>query len=107
MSVRVPAAFRRRVAEHFASCCAYCRTAESLSVAIFELEHITPRSAGGETTFENICFSCPTCNRYKAYRTSAIDPEDIKRVETLARGRTRATGEHPEGQEGPKVDGER
>ena len=80
MSVRVPAAFRRRVAEHFTYCCAYCRTAVSLSVAIFELEHITPRSAGGETTFENICFSCPTCNRYKADRTSAIDPDTSKEV---------------------------
>jgi hypothetical protein len=80
VSVRVPAAFRRRVAEHFAWCCAYCRTAESLTVTIFELEHITPRSAGGETTFENICFSCPTCNRYKADRTSAIDPDTSREV---------------------------
>jgi hypothetical protein len=75
VSVYVPATLRRRVAEHFAYCCAYCRTAERLTVAIFECEHITPRSAGGETVFENICFSCPTCNRYKADRTIAIDPD--------------------------------
>ncbi len=29
----------------------YCRTSESLSVAIFELEHITPRSVAGETSW--------------------------------------------------------
>lgn len=87
MSVRVPAAFRRRVAEHFACCCAYCRTAESLTVTIFELEHITPRSAGGETTFEIICFSCPTCNRYKANRTSAIAPDRSKEVALFHRHR--------------------
>lgn len=75
MSIYVPAALRRRVANHFAYCCAYCRTAENLTVAIFEFEHITPRSAGGETVFENICFSCPTCNRYKADRTNATDPD--------------------------------
>ncbi len=66
MSAYLPADLRRQVRAHFANCCAYCRTAEELTVAIFEFEHITPRSAGGETIFENICFACPTCNRYKA-----------------------------------------
>ena len=56
-------------------CCAYCRTAEVLTVAIFEFEHILPRSSGGETVFENICYCCPTCNRYKSDRTTAIDPD--------------------------------
>lgn len=75
MSVYVPAELRRRIRDHFAECCAYCRTAESLTVAIFEIEHIDPRSAGGETVFQNLCFACPTCNRYKANRTVAIDPD--------------------------------
>ena len=75
MSAYVPAVLRRQISQHFAHCCAYCRTAEDLTVAIFEFEHILPRSVGGETVFENICFACPTCNRYKADRTSAIDPD--------------------------------
>ena len=74
MSVYVPVELRRQTRDHFVNCCAYCRTAEHLTVAIFEFEHIAPRSAGGETAFENICFACPTCNRYKADRTNAIDP---------------------------------
>jgi hypothetical protein len=45
-----------------------------LSVAIFEFEHIVPRSAAGETVYGNLCFSCPTCNRFKADRTTAADP---------------------------------
>jgi hypothetical protein len=65
---------RRRVSEHFGHCCAYCHTAEQLTVAIFEFEHILPRSAGGKTVFDNVCLACPTCNRYKADRTTAIDP---------------------------------
>ncbi len=73
MSVYVPTYLRRQVRDHFASCCAYCRTAEVLTVAIFEFEHIVPRSAGGETAFGNLCFACPTCNRYKANRTVATD----------------------------------
>jgi hypothetical protein len=42
-------------------------------VAIFEFEHIIPRSAGGATVYENLCFSCPTCNRCKANRTTTLD----------------------------------
>jgi hypothetical protein len=75
VSAYVPTALRRQISEHFAHCCAYCRSTENLTVAIFEFEHILPRSVGGETVFENICFACPTCNRYKADRTTAIDPD--------------------------------
>ncbi|MBD2694826.1 HNH endonuclease [Anabaena catenula] len=30
----------------------------------FEVEHIRPLSLGGEAIFENLCFACPSCNRY-------------------------------------------
>jgi hypothetical protein len=53
---------------------------EALSVATFEFEHIIPRSAGGKTVFENICFACPTCNRFKADRTTATDPDTGEEV---------------------------
>jgi hypothetical protein len=66
MSVYVSVELQRRVRERFANCCAYCRTAEDLTVAIFEFEHIIPRSAGGETVFDNLCLACPTCNRHKS-----------------------------------------
>jgi hypothetical protein len=66
MSVYVSVELRRQVSERFTDCCAYCHTAENLTVAIFEVEHILPRSAGGETAFENLCVACPTCNRYKS-----------------------------------------
>jgi hypothetical protein len=62
------------VREHFASRCAYCLTAEDLTVAIFELEHIVPRSTGGETVFQNLCLACPICNRYTSDLTLAKDP---------------------------------
>lgn len=40
----------------------------------FEVDHIIPRSAGGHSQFNNLCLSCPTCNRRKAKRLSARDP---------------------------------
>jgi hypothetical protein len=64
MSSSIPVKLRK----HFANCCAYCRTAEDLTATTFEFEHILPRAAGGETVFENICLSCPMCNRYKSDR---------------------------------------
>jgi hypothetical protein len=74
MSAYVPIELRRRLRQRFGDCCAYCRTAEHLTVVTFETEHIVPRAAGGETEFENLCISCPTCNRYKSDRSSAPDP---------------------------------
>lgn len=70
MSVYVPVELRRQVRSYFRSGCAYCRSAESLSVVTFELEHIVPLSHGGKTEFENLCLACPTCNRHKADRVS-------------------------------------
>ena len=75
MSAYVPTALKREVRDHFRNLCAYCHTAEALTVVTFELEHIVPLSAGGETTFENLCLACPSCNRFKAARQQAPDPE--------------------------------
>lgn len=80
MSTYIPVDLQRRVRSPFAECCAYCQTAESLTVAIFEIEHITPRSAQGETIFENLCLACPTCNRFKSNRQTAIYPIDQETV---------------------------
>ncbi|MUG91631.1 HNH endonuclease [Scytonema sp. UIC 10036] len=74
MSIYIPVELQKRIRNHFVNCCAYCRSAEALTVTIFEFEHIIPRSAGGETTFENLCLACPSCNRYKASRQTATDP---------------------------------
>lgn len=52
MRVYIPIELQRQIRARFADCCAYCRTALALSVAIFEFEQIIPRSAGGETVYE-------------------------------------------------------
>ena len=73
MSKYVPVDLQREVRALFEDCCAYCHTAERLTVVTFELEHIVPRASGGETAFENLCLACPTCNRHKADRIMARD----------------------------------
>jgi hypothetical protein len=74
VSEYLPTELRRQIRDHFRGCCAYCRSAEELTVAIFEVEHVIPRSAGGSSVFSNLCLACPTCNRYKGSRTTARDP---------------------------------
>jgi hypothetical protein len=74
MSAYVPASLKQLVRRRFAGWCAYCRTAEHLTATHFEIEHIHPRSAGGESVFDNLCLSCPMCNRFKSDSASAVDP---------------------------------
>ena len=80
MSAYIPAALRAEVRKRFGDLCAYCRSAERLTVVTFELEHITPQAVGGETRFANLCLSCPSCNRHKATRQGATDPETGEQV---------------------------
>lgn len=80
MSVYISVELQTKIRSCFGDCCGYCRTAEYLTVSTFEFEHIIPRSAGGETVFENLCLSCPSCNRYKATRQTAIDPNTQEEV---------------------------
>jgi hypothetical protein len=74
VSAYISVELQRQIRSHFADCCAYCRTAEALTVTTFEFEHIVPLARGGETIFENLCLACPSCNRYKAVRQTATDP---------------------------------
>jgi hypothetical protein len=75
MSLHIPADLRRQVQAQFANCCAYCCTAEHLTAVTFEVEHIVPLASGGQTALTNLCYSCPTCNRHKATRQTAVDPQ--------------------------------
>jgi hypothetical protein len=74
MSAHVRTALKRLVREHFANRCAYCQTAEILTATHFEIEHIIPRAAGGQTIVGNLCLSCPMCNRFKSDSSSFVDP---------------------------------
>ena len=77
----MPVELQRRVRRQCKDCCAYCRTAESLTATTFEFEHILPLSAGGETVLENLCLACPSCNRFKGNRRGAVDPGTQQWVE--------------------------
>jgi hypothetical protein len=37
-------------------------------------DHIQPISKGGDTTFENVCLACRSCNEFKGDSTASVDP---------------------------------
>ncbi|MCP4869033.1 MAG: HNH endonuclease [Proteobacteria bacterium] len=47
--------------------CQYCATA--LTLKSFTIDHIVPRSKGGQTAWENVTTACLPCNQKKADRT--------------------------------------
>ena len=69
------AAQRQAVSARAEGVCEYCRCPERYAVQSFECEHIIPISEGGATALSNLAFACGGCNRTKATRTSAPDPE--------------------------------
>ncbi|MBI3177574.1 MAG: HNH endonuclease [Chloroflexi bacterium] len=54
--------------------CEYCRSDERLCGVPFEIDHVIPLSADGQTVPENLALACPSCNRRKGGRTQALDP---------------------------------
>jgi 5-methylcytosine-specific restriction endonuclease McrA len=54
--------------------CEYCHLPTRGQVATFPIDHILPRSSGGETILENLALACPHCNAHKWAHASASDP---------------------------------
>jgi hypothetical protein len=84
---------RQAVAARAGSVCEYCRSPARYGVQSFECEHINPLSQGGATTLDNLAYACGGCNRSKAARTNAPDPEDGSRT-SLFHPRTQDWDDH-------------
>lgn len=79
-------------------CCQYCKDTDGP----FEVDHIVPRSKGGEDTMENVCVSCSSCNRAK--RDRDVDEwsslHDRRQYEREKKRKQRAASRNNEGQPG-------
>ena len=60
--------------------CEYCLCPAGLTSAPYHCEHILPKSVGGETTLDNLAWSCPSCNHHKHTKTRAIDPQTMDEI---------------------------
>lgn len=76
MSVEhIPISLQRRVRVRANDRCEYCRISQLNQEATFHVDHIVPRSAGGETSIDNLALACVSCSLRKGARTTAVDPE--------------------------------
>jgi 5-methylcytosine-specific restriction endonuclease McrA len=53
--------------------CCYCLTTEANSGIPMTYDHIRPVSKNGETSFDNLCLACRTCNEFKGDYTVAVE----------------------------------
>lgn len=53
--------------------CEYCKSPANISSQPFVIEHILPKSKGGNTTEANLALSCQGCNNYKYNKTQGFD----------------------------------
>ncbi|MEX2175401.1 MAG: HNH endonuclease signature motif containing protein [Pirellulaceae bacterium] len=67
------ASYRQFLKARAGGACEYCRLVEAAAGVTFHLEHIQPRSQGGQTVLANLAFSCPGCNFAKGERIVAPD----------------------------------
>ncbi|MGH7202167.1 MAG: HNH endonuclease [Planctomycetaceae bacterium] len=89
----VPQRLRQEVAERTEFLCEYCRSQQIRSFDVFEIDHVIPRAAGGETVSENLALACPHCNNAKRSRVTAVDLQTGRRVR-LFHPRTQNWGRH-------------
>ena len=55
--------WRRAIKEHFGNCCVYC--GESYELHELTLDHVRPKSLGGEDLTSNLVPACHKCNQDK------------------------------------------
>jgi 5-methylcytosine-specific restriction endonuclease McrA len=83
-SERVPNAIRRIVAARARDYCEYCRCPGQFATESFTVEHTKPRQAGGETTLENLAWSCFGCNSQYEVRSQKSEV-NLRRLLVMAR----------------------
>lgn len=72
---RIPRSLRELVRLRAGDRCEYCQTPTWLTGLEHEIDHIIPRAHEGQTTADNLCLACTSCNGYKHAKTRGADPE--------------------------------
>src|SRR5215470_6084754 len=88
-----PETLRDAVVRRAGHRCEYCQLSAQLQVGGFELDHIMPRSRGGQTDMANMALACPHCNARKWAHVDGEDPVSGQRV-ALFNPRTQRWEEH-------------
>lgn len=70
----IPAALRDEVVLRAGNRCEYCGLSQVGQEAVFHVDHVAPRVAGGPTELDNLALACVSCSLRKWARRSATDP---------------------------------
>jgi len=71
MPDRISKKLRKLIADRAFHLCEYCKSPQTYSPSPFDVEHIIPKSRGGQSDSDNLAYSC---NDYKSNKISATDP---------------------------------
>jgi hypothetical protein len=72
--VRLSARLRAAVIARAAGRCEYCRSPDRYAPDPFPIDHVQPRSRGGDHTLANLAYACAGCNERKYVATEERDP---------------------------------
>lgn len=73
--------------------CEYCHTSERWQYVRFTIDHVIPLVRGGTEELDNLALACFHCNRRKAAKLTAWDPDSGKEI-PLFNPRQSAWSEH-------------
>lgn len=93
MSSYVPVALRREVIKRSGNCCEYCLLSQDDIFLSFEVDHIVSEKHDGETDINNLCLSCPDCNRHKGSDVGSFDRQ-TKILTSFFNPRTQSWDDH-------------
>lgn len=65
---------RKAVVERAFARCEYCQSWMKNAIHPFNIDHVIPLDKGGNSTYDNLAYSCGGCNSFKATRIDGIDP---------------------------------
>lgn len=72
---KIARSIRELVAQRANHRCEYCQCPEEFAIQTFTIEHILPRSAGGDDEMSDLAWACFGCNSAKHIKVKATDPQ--------------------------------
>jgi len=90
---KISPGIQRLVRQRANQLCEYCHTSERWQYVRFTIDHVIPLAQGGSDDADNLALACFHCNRRKADKLTALDPDSGEEV-PLFNPRRDAWGEH-------------
>lgn len=90
---KLPIRIQNQVRQRARFLCEYCHTAEQWQYVRFTVDHVVPLASGGTDAPDNLALACFHCNRRKARKLTACDPDSGDEV-SLFNPRQHVWNEH-------------